>query len=109
MSAPPGLALTLVKDHASVLRAVATRLSKNATEAEDLVQDTLERALGALDQFQPGTPGSVACTFLVLGAPVPGLAPAAPNPTPTRRLGLAAETGGLLLTETGAYFLLEYS
>jgi RNA polymerase sigma-70 factor, ECF subfamily len=46
---------TLVTDHASVLRAVALRLSKNATEAEDLVQDTLERALGALDQFQRGT------------------------------------------------------
>jgi len=55
VSAPSGLAVTLVKDHAGVLRAVATRLSKNATEAEDLVQDTLERALGAIDQFQPGT------------------------------------------------------
>jgi RNA polymerase sigma-70 factor, ECF subfamily len=47
--------ITLVTDHASVLRAVAMRLSKNATEAEDLVQDTLERALGAMDTFQPGT------------------------------------------------------
>jgi RNA polymerase sigma-70 factor (ECF subfamily) len=52
---PSDQAVMLVKDHASVLRAVATRLSKNATEAEDLVQDTLERALGSLDQFQRGT------------------------------------------------------
>ncbi len=52
---PTGLAATLIRDHAALLRSVATRLSKNSTEAEDLVQDTLERALGALSTFEPGT------------------------------------------------------
>lgn len=34
---------------------VARRLCRNATEAEDLVQDTLERALGSIHSFTPGT------------------------------------------------------
>ncbi len=52
---PVGLAHTLARDHSAVLRAVAGRLSKNPAAADDLVQDTLERALGSLDTFAPGT------------------------------------------------------
>ena len=33
----------------------AVRLTHNAADAEDLVQETYVRALGALDQFEPGT------------------------------------------------------
>lgn len=52
---PGSLAHSLARDHASVLRAVAGRLSKNPPAADDLVQDTLERALKAIDTFVPGT------------------------------------------------------
>ena len=37
------------------LRAFARFLARDRVLADDLVQDTLVRALGALDQFQPGT------------------------------------------------------
>jgi RNA polymerase sigma-70 factor (ECF subfamily) len=37
------------------LLAVATRLSRNRAEAEDLVQDTLVKALRAKDQYESGT------------------------------------------------------
>jgi RNA polymerase sigma-70 factor, ECF subfamily len=37
------------------LRAFARFLVRDRAEADDLVQDGLVRALGALDQFQPGT------------------------------------------------------
>jgi RNA polymerase sigma-70 factor (ECF subfamily) len=37
------------------LRGYARFLVRDATEADDLVQDTVVRALGALSQFQPGT------------------------------------------------------
>ena len=37
------------------LRAFARFLARDRALADDLVQDTLVRALGALDQFQPGT------------------------------------------------------
>lgn len=40
--------------HLSALRAAALRLSKNEAEADDLLQDTLERALGAMHTFRPG-------------------------------------------------------
>ena len=37
------------------LRAFARSLCRNADEADDLVQETLLKALGALDKFTPGT------------------------------------------------------
>jgi RNA polymerase sigma-70 factor (ECF subfamily) len=37
------------------LYGVACRLTRNPTEAEDLVQDALVKAMRARDQFQPGT------------------------------------------------------
>ncbi|WP_045387331.1 sigma-70 family RNA polymerase sigma factor [Falsirhodobacter sp. alg1] len=37
------------------LRAYARALCKNATDADDLVQDTLVKALGNTDKFQQGT------------------------------------------------------
>ncbi|MGE4219386.1 MAG: sigma-70 family RNA polymerase sigma factor [Alphaproteobacteria bacterium] len=37
------------------LRAFARTLTRDPTEADDLVQDTLVKALGHLDQFAPGT------------------------------------------------------
>jgi RNA polymerase sigma-70 factor (ECF subfamily) len=39
----------------SALLAVAARLTKNPTEAEDLVQDTFVKAMRARQQFEPGT------------------------------------------------------
>ncbi len=41
--------------HLSDLRAFARFLARDATMADDLVQDTVLRALGALEQFRPGT------------------------------------------------------
>jgi RNA polymerase sigma-70 factor (ECF subfamily) len=41
--------------HGSNLLAVATRLARNRAEAEDLVQDTLVKALRAKDQYEAGT------------------------------------------------------
>jgi RNA polymerase sigma-70 factor (ECF subfamily) len=41
--------------HGSNLLAVATRLARNRSEAEDLVQDTLVKALRAKDQYEAGT------------------------------------------------------
>lgn len=41
--------------HLSALLAVATRLTRNPTEAEDLVQDTYVKAMRAQSQFEPGT------------------------------------------------------
>ena len=41
--------------HLSSLLAVATRLTRNGAEAEDLVQDTLVKALRAKNQFEAGT------------------------------------------------------
>jgi RNA polymerase sigma-70 factor (ECF subfamily) len=41
--------------HLSSLLAVATRLTRNGAEAEDLVQDTLVKALRAQRQFEAGT------------------------------------------------------
>ena len=41
--------------HAPNLLAVACRLSRNRPEAEDLVQDTLVKALRAKDQYESGT------------------------------------------------------
>jgi RNA polymerase sigma-70 factor (ECF subfamily) len=44
-----------VLQHGSSLLAVATRLARNRAEAEDLVQDTLVKALRARDQYEAGT------------------------------------------------------
>ena len=41
--------------HIDALYAVACRLTRNPTEAEDLVQDALVKAMRAKDQFQAGT------------------------------------------------------
>lgn len=41
--------------HLGSLLAVATRLTRNGTEAEDLVQDTLVKALRARDRYEAGT------------------------------------------------------
>ncbi len=41
--------------HLGALLAVATRMTRNAAEAEDLVQDTLVKAMRARTQFEAGT------------------------------------------------------
>ena len=41
--------------HLPSLLAVATRLTRNSVESEDLVQDTLFKAMRAQGQFEPGT------------------------------------------------------
>lgn len=41
--------------HLDTLYSVASRMTKSATEAEDLVQDTVVKAMRAKDQFAPGT------------------------------------------------------
>jgi RNA polymerase sigma-70 factor (ECF subfamily) len=41
--------------HLDALYSVATRMTRSSTEAEDLVQDTVVKAMRAKDQFQPGT------------------------------------------------------
>jgi len=41
--------------HLSSLLAVAARLTRNTAESEDLVQDTLVKAMRAKGQFEPGT------------------------------------------------------
>lgn len=44
-----------VLDLIPALRAYARALCKNAADADDLVQDTLVKALGNIDKFQEGT------------------------------------------------------
>lgn len=41
--------------HLGSMLSVATRLTRNSTEAEDLVQDTFVKAMRARDQFEAGT------------------------------------------------------
>jgi RNA polymerase sigma-70 factor (ECF subfamily) len=41
--------------HLDTLYAVSCRMTRSTTEAEDLVQDTVVKAMRARDQFQPGT------------------------------------------------------
>ncbi len=41
--------------HLASLLAVATRLTRSSVESEDLVQDTLVKAMRAKSQFEPGT------------------------------------------------------
>lgn len=42
-------------EHLSSMLSVATRLTRNGSEAEDLVQDSLVKAFRAREQFAPGT------------------------------------------------------
>lgn len=42
-------------EHIPALRRYARALTRNATNADDLVQDTLERAMLCFEQYQPGT------------------------------------------------------
>src|SRR5687768_8171887 len=44
-----------LRDHWPRLRRFAFALSRNAADADDLVQATAERAMRASDQWQPGT------------------------------------------------------
>ena len=44
-----------LKAHLAGLRAKATRMERTASDADDLVQDTLERALRSWQRFAPGT------------------------------------------------------
>ena len=44
-----------LKSHLSGLRAKAARMERTASDADDLVQDTLERALRSWQRFAPGT------------------------------------------------------
>ena len=41
--------------HLDTLYGVSCRMTKSTTEAEDLVQDTVVKAMRARDQFTPGT------------------------------------------------------
>jgi RNA polymerase sigma-70 factor (ECF subfamily) len=41
--------------HLDTLYGVASRMTRSTTEAEDLVQDTIVKAIRARDQFEPGT------------------------------------------------------
>ncbi len=41
--------------HLDTLYSVASRMTRSTTEAEDLVQDTIVKAMRAKDQFEPGT------------------------------------------------------
>lgn len=41
--------------HLDTLYGVASRMTRSTTEAEDLVQDTIVKAMRAKDQFEPGT------------------------------------------------------
>lgn len=45
----------LAREHEASLYAMAVRMSRDPGEARDLVQDTFERALKKLDQFELGT------------------------------------------------------
>lgn len=42
-------------DHLGALRAFAMSLTRNASAADDLVQDTIEKAWKNIDKFKPGT------------------------------------------------------
>lgn len=44
-----------ILDHAAALRAFAWTLSRNSTDADDLVQDTLAKAWANRERFEPGT------------------------------------------------------
>jgi len=52
-SARPGDVAALVRDHGALLLAMARRLCRDEAEAEDLVQDTFERALRSANDGAP--------------------------------------------------------
>ncbi len=55
----------MVRDHEAMLRAFAHRLCQDPDEINDLLQDTFERALRALDRFQAGSNARAwLCTIL---------------------------------------------
>jgi RNA polymerase sigma-70 factor, ECF subfamily len=45
----------MIRAYASVLHRTARRLTRNRTDAEDLVQETFAKALAAADRFEHGT------------------------------------------------------
>ncbi|MGH7282085.1 MAG: sigma-70 family RNA polymerase sigma factor [Polyangiaceae bacterium] len=51
----PDAFVTEALSHLDAMYAVACRLTRNPTEAEDLVQDSMVKAIRAREQFQPGT------------------------------------------------------
>ena len=53
--APPDAFEAEALEHLDALHRVAKRLTRNPTDAEDLVQDALVKAMRARDQYQPGT------------------------------------------------------
>jgi RNA polymerase sigma-70 factor (ECF subfamily) len=55
LSAEPDTFAEETVGHTDALYAVACRLTRNPTEAEDLVQDALVKAMRARDQFRAGT------------------------------------------------------
>lgn len=65
-SSAPGTGFSgLVRQHEHALYSLALRLSGNAADSRDLVQDTFERALRHLDRFQEGTNARAwLCTIL---------------------------------------------
>jgi RNA polymerase sigma-70 factor (ECF subfamily) len=55
MSTPAADMGALVIEHLPALRRYARTLKRTADQADDLVQDTIERALARAELFQPGT------------------------------------------------------
>ena len=55
--ADPGLVWTddVIRHHAAALYRSAFGMTRNAADAEDLVQETLAKAFAASGRFQPGT------------------------------------------------------
>jgi RNA polymerase sigma-70 factor, ECF subfamily len=52
------------RQHEAVLRGIAMKLCRDSTDANDLVQDTLERALRNVDRFQSGNPRAWLITIM---------------------------------------------
>lgn len=64
--------------------------------------------LNEVSQYKPGLAAATSVTLLVLGLPVPGLAPPVPMPLPGSGSAFITEAAdAFLLTEDGYYILLE--
>jgi hypothetical protein len=63
--------------------------------------------LNNIEQYIPGSPGPVEVTLLVLGLPVPGLAPPVGLPVPAAARAFATESGLYFLLSEQGYFFLE--